>query len=248
MTLKRKIVPILILLASTQAFGFAVVLTTDMSKLKIEMAELDKDHVLVAWEKLPGAHPAGAMVYRKNELHSETDYFAVGGGGLFAIIDHGGRHRSFSVVADDPEHPEHMFVADREVDIADLKAKYDAYENVGTAAETKPVIEAQLTAKAADTDKACGSHIVPQIHWAGFTKASKINLAKQAIGVLEALEATCADKDYRAVVKAMTSMTVDFTPGSELQLTHTNAALSVVFGETNYNPRESAAQLLKKQL
>jgi hypothetical protein len=245
-TLKSKLLA-LIALGTTPALASGVVLTTDLSKLRIEMVDLpDHVHAIVAWQNLPGPRPSGAMVYQQDQSDSETRYFAVGGGGLFAIIDHGGRHRSFSVIADDPAHPERMIVESRDVELATLQAKYDAFENIAPAKETKPVIEANVTAAAAQTDKACGGHLAPQIRWAGFT--GKLGLAKQAVSILEALETACADKDYRAVARTLTALTVDFKADSALQLAHTGTTLSVVIGDTSFNPRESAEILIKKQL
>jgi hypothetical protein len=242
----------LTLVASTQAFGFSALLRSDTSKLEIEIADLpgSRDRFVVAWKNLPGPTPSGAMIYRKDEGQSESHYFAVGGGGLFAIVDHGARRRhGFAVVADDPAHPEAMFVDSREVDVPALMAKYAAFENIAGAAETQPVIEATLTARAAQLDKTCRGHLAPQVRWADFTKPGKLAFAKQAISILDAIEAACTDKDYRAAVARVTALSVGFqADGGALQLSHSGTTLAVVLSDTSFNPRESAALWLKDKL
>src|SRR5262245_12751575 len=105
-------------------------LTSDTARTRIEIAHVpgQKDARYVAWDEVPGGVPAGAMVYRADRGSDETRYFAVGGGGHFAIVDSGMRTLVagtvvpvFEIVIDDPAHPLRMRLdTARKVDTAAL--------------------------------------------------------------------------------------------------------------------------------
>lgn len=249
---------VVILLGSTRMASAQVVLTSDASPLQITVADHPsgnaKNMVLVAWDHLPGPVASGAMVYSKDEASSETRYFAIGGGGLFSITVWGRRPLTKGVralvVIDDPAHPV-AFRADpdQKVDTARLLARYHAFENVAPPGEAKPVIQAAITVKVTETNKACGGAITPQIRWADFDKPGKTALAKQTISVLEAIASACADKDYRIELAKLRDLRVGFSDrAADLKLEKTGNALSVVFSDTSFNPREVARAWLEKNL
>lgn len=234
------------------ASGFAVVLTNDLERATITIADYpgQRDVLVVAWQDVPGVTPAsGAMIYRRDRSADETRYFAIGGGGRFSIIDRG-RSRLiratttpvFDVVSDDPRQ-RIAFVADtsKPVDVPALLARYEAFENVAAPGETRAAIEAAVTAKAAQANRACGSQLVPALQWKTFATRESARLAKQAVSILEAIEAVCADKDYAAAVRAVRELRVDYqADAGALRLERTGAVLAVRLGDTSFNPRETA--------
>jgi hypothetical protein len=241
------------------AFGFAVVLTNDIEQAKITIADYpgQRDVLVVTWQGVPGVTPAsGAMIYRRERSASETRYFAIGGGGRFTIIDRG-RSRLirgtatavFDVVSD--EHKPLAFVADasQSIDVPALLARYDAFENVAAAGETKASIDAAVATKAAQTNRACGSQLVPRLQWKAFSTPASARLAKQAVSILESIEAMCADKDYAEAVRTLRELRVDYqADAGALRLERAGATLTVRFSATSFNPRETARIWLTDQL
>lgn len=251
----------LLLLAGSAhaAPAFGVVLTNDSTKIRIAIADLpgSKDLFLVTWDDLPGASAAGAMVFYRDQGRAETRYFAVGGGGPFAIVDRG-RHTLiggtlvavYDLVQRDPDHPTRLVAsAGKALDPAAMLARYAAFEHVGVAGEARPALEAAVASAAAHAGKTCSARLGAQVEWAGFAKAGKLALAKQAVAIFEALEALCGDKDYRAAVQALTAVRVELrADAAGLELKTDGAALTATLGDTSYNPRESARLWLENHL
>lgn len=238
--------------------GFAVALTNDVEHAKITVADVpgQRDLLVVAWQDVPGVTPAsGAMIYAADRDASEARYFAVGGGGRFSLI--GGRGRrgpgprvGFQVVSDDPKRPLVVIGDTREpVDVPALLAQYGAFENIAAPGEARTVIDAAIAAKAAQTNHACGSQIAPKVAWKSFATPASARLAKQAVSVLEAIEAACADKDYAAAVRSVRELRVDYqADGGALKLERTPSALAVRLSDTSFNPRETARVWLTDHL
>jgi hypothetical protein len=236
----------------------SVVLGNDATHTRITIAELPgvRDTYAVAWQDVPGVVPAtGAMIFSRDRGDSETRYTAVGGGGLFAIVDRGGEHlirgtaMSIAwVVSDDPAHPLEVVVEPANVDVPALLAKYAAYENIAAPGEARPAIEAAIAATAARADHACGSHLAVALDWTSFGSPS-LSRAKQAASILEAIATACADKDYAAAVRGLHEVRVDYkATGGALRLETTGGALAVHLSDTSWNPRETAAIWLKDHL
>jgi hypothetical protein len=233
------------------ASGFAVVLTNDAEHTKITVADYPghRDLLVVAWQDVPGVTPAsGAMIYHADRSTSETRYFAIGGGGRFSLVG-GGRSRwgrgtrsVFDVVSDDPQHP--LVVAgdpSQTVDVPALLAQYGAFEHIAAPGETTGVIDAAVAAQAAQTNRACGSQIAARLQWKAFATSESVRLAKQTVSILEAIEASCADKDYAAAVRGVRELRVDYqADAGALGLERTGATLAVRLSDTSFNPRETA--------
>jgi hypothetical protein len=256
----RNLLALMILVGSAHAAAaFGVVLTNTTSKTRIEIVDLpdSKDLFLVTWEALPGAIPAGAMVFYKDQGSNETRYFAVGGGGVLSIVDRGGHTLIsgtivpvYDVISHDPDHPAKMVVeSGNKLDANVMLAKYGAFEHVAAPSESKAAIEAAVGSAAARLNKTCGAHVAPQLDWDTFVKANKLALAKQAIAIFEALEPLCTDKDYRAGVQALSSVRVEWkTDAGGLALKTGGATLTATFSEASFNPRETAHQWLTNHL
>src|SRR5690348_4221153 len=239
--------------------GFAVALTNDVEHAKLTVAELpgQPDVLVVAWQDLPGVTPAsGAMIYKAERGSSEVRYFAIGGAGHFALLERWrvrrgyGPHVGFDIISDDPKRPLVVTGDTRKpVDVPALLAQYAAFENVAPPGEARTVTDAAIAARAAQTNRACGSQLTPKVQWKAFSTPEAARLAKQAISILEALEAACADKDYATAVRAVRELRVDYQPdGGALRLERTGAALAVRFSDTSYNPRETARAWLTDHL
>src|SRR5262249_48255938 len=151
----RCVVALIVVLGLTRgAFGFGVVLTTEVAKTRIEIVDLPGggDLFLVGWDDLPGASPSGAMVYYRDQAPRETRYFAVGGGGVFSIVDRGQRTLVngtivpiYDLVQRDPDHPLRMRVeSGSRLNPAALQAKYDAFEHVAAPSEGQSAIDAAV--------------------------------------------------------------------------------------------------------
>jgi hypothetical protein len=256
----RNLLALLVVVGSAHAAAaFGVVLTNTTSKTRIEMVDLpdSKDLFLVTWEALPGAIAAGAMVFYKDQGGSETRYFAVGGGGLFAIVDRGSRTLIsgtvvpvYDVIARDPDHPTKMVVEPGgRLDVNAMLARYGAFEHVAVAREDKAAIDAAIGNAAAHANKTCSAHVAPQIDWDTFTRVNKLALAKQAIAIFEALEPMCVDKDYRAAVQALSALRVEWKPDAGgLALRTSGPTLTATFSDASFNPRETAHQWLTNHL
>jgi hypothetical protein len=237
------------------ASGFAVVLLNEAEHARITVADYpgQRDVVVVSWQDVPGVTPAsGAMVYRADG-NRPTRYFAIGGGGRFALIEHGrGRwsRSAFDVVSDDPDRPLAM-VGDtnQRVDVPALLAQYGAFENIAAADEPRPVIEAAIAAKAAQANQACKSQIAAKLQWQTFASPASVRLAKQAVSILQAIEAVCGDKDYAAAVRGVRELRVDYqADAGALRLERTGATLAVRLSDTSFNPRETAQRWLTDHL
>ena len=256
----RNLLALMILVGSAHAAAaFGVVLTTTTAKTRIEILDLPdaKDLYLVTWEALPGATPAGAMVFYKDQGSSETRYFAVGGGGVFSIVDRGGRTLIsgtvvpvYDVIARDPDHPTKMVVeSGNKLDANVMLAKYGAFEHVATPGESKAAIDAAVGSAAARLNKTCGAHVAPQLDWDTFTRANKLALAKQAVAIFEALEPLCNDKAYRAAVVALSAVRVEWkADAGGLALKTGGATLTATFSDASFNPRETAHQWMTNHL
>jgi hypothetical protein len=209
---------------------------------------------VVAWQDVPGVTPAsGAMVYR-SDGGRPARYLAIGGGGRFALIEHGrgwGRGRAvFDVVSDDPDRPLAMVGDARQtVDVPALLAQYGAFENIAAADEPRAVIEAAIAAKAAQANQACKSQIVAKPQWQTFASPASVRLARQTVSILQAIEAACGDKDYAAAVRAVRELRVDYqADAGALRLERTGAVLAVRLSDTSFNPRETAQRWLTDHL
>ena len=175
----------------TFLMGLLVALVSDTAPARLEIAELPGGVFLVGWDELQGS---GALAFQREQGADETRYLPIGGG-PFAILDRGRRTLVagtsvpvFEIVID-ADHPERMRLdVGRKVDVAALTAKYEAFEHVAPPGESKSAIEAAITTELARANKACGGKLAPSIDWAAFGKAQR--LAKQAIGILEALAST----------------------------------------------------------
>jgi hypothetical protein len=239
------------------ASGFAVVLLNEAEHARITVADVpgQRDVVVVAWQDVPGVTPAsGAMAYRADGNHPAR-YLAIGGGGRFALIEHGrgrwGRGTAaFDVVSDDPDRPLAMVSDSRQsVDVPALLAQYAAFENIAAADEPRAVIEAAIAAKAAQANQACKSQIVARLQWQTFASPASVRLAKQAVSILQAIEAVCGDKDYAAAIRAVRELRVDYqADAGALRLERTGAALAVRLGDASFNPRETAQRWLTDHL
>ncbi|HEY1550231.1 MAG TPA: hypothetical protein VGG28_20525 [Kofleriaceae bacterium] len=238
--------------------ALTVVLGNAATHTRITIAELPgvRDTYAVAWQDVPGVVPAtGAMIYSRDRGDDETRYFAVGGGGLFAIVDRGGAHlirgTAMSIawiVSDDPAHPLEVVVEPTNVDAPALLAKYAAYENIAAPGEARAAVETAITAHEARVDRACGSHLAVTVEWASFG-AANLARAKQAASILEAIETSCSDKDYATAVRALHELHVDYkASGGALRLETASGTLAAHFSDTSWNPRETAASWLKDHL
>jgi len=242
------------------ASGFAVVLTNDVEHARITVADYpgQRDVVVVAWQDVPGVTPAsGAMIYRADGDSHPARYFAVGGGGRFALIEHGRGRRSrgaiapsFDVVSDDPQRPLAMAPdSSQRVDAPALLAQYGAFENIAAADEPRTVIDAAIAARLAQANQACGSRITAKLQWQTFATPASARLAKQAVSILQAIEAVCGDKDYAAAVRGVHELRVDYqADAGALRLERTGATLAVRFSDTSFNPRETAQRWLTDHL
>ena len=254
------VLAVLALASTPAAAAFTVMLANDSTHTRVTIAEVPgaRDAFVVAWQDIPGTTPAtGAMVYYREHGDSETRWLAVGGGGLFSIIDRGWGHlrrgtavATAYVISDDPAHP--LVLADTEatsVDVPALLAKYAAFENIAARGEPRSAIEAAITAKTAQTNRACGSHVAAKLDWKSFATPASLALAKQTISIFEAIEHQCGDKDYAAAVQAMREVRVDYqADGGALRLDKTGGVLGVHLSDTSWNPRETAAVWLKDHL
>jgi len=244
---------------SAHASGFAVVLTNDVEHTRITVADYPghPDVLLVAWQDVPGVTPAsGVMIYSADRSNSETRYFAIGGGGYFALVggERGRRsrmaHLAFEVVSDDPKHPL-VVIADTKqtVDVAALLAQYAAFENIAAPDEAGAAIDAAVAARAAQANKACGSQIAAKLQWKTFTTPASVRAAKQARSILEAIEEACHDKDYAAAMRGVRELRVDYqADAGALRLERTGSVLAVRLSETSFNPRETARVWLTSHL
>lgn len=239
--------------------GFAVALTNEIEHAKITVAELpgQRDVLVVAWRDVPGVTPAsGAMIYQADRGSNETRYFAIGGGGHFALVERWRGRRGhgpwigFDVISDDPKRPISVTGDARQpVDVPALLAQYDAFENIAAPGEARTVIDAAIAAKAAQTNRACGSQIAPKLAWKTFATPASGRLAKQAVSILEALEAACSDKDYAAAIRGVRELRVEYQAGAgALRLERTGAVLAVRLSDTSFNPRETARAWLTDHL
>jgi hypothetical protein len=248
---------LVVLIASTRvASAFTAVLTSDTTKTRIEVTDLPgaEGKLLVGWDDVPGT-PAGALVFTTDHGASETRYFAIGGG-PFSIIDRGGRTlvagtvvQVFDIITSDADHPLRLKVAlGRDVKLAALTAKYNAFEHVAAATETRAAIETAVTARATQVNKTCGSKLATRVQWPGFTKASRLVQAKQAIAVLDAIDTLCADVDYRTAIQRLKTMQVEWGGAKASLFAVRKDVLVVSFGDATFNPREAAAAWLTDQL
>jgi hypothetical protein len=239
--------------------GFAVALTNDVEHARLTVAEVpgQPDVLVVAWQDVPGVTPAaGAMIYKAERGSSEVRYFAIGGGGRFSLVERWrarrghGPHVGFDVISDDPDRPLAVLGdARKPVDVPALLAQYAAFEHIAPPGEARSVTEAAIAARAAQVNRACGSQVTPRVQWKTFASPEAARLAKQAVSILEALEAACADKDYATAVRTVRELRVDYqADGGALHLERTGAALAVRLSDTSYNPRETARAWLTDHL
>lgn len=247
---------VLVLAQARVASAFTAVLVSDTVKTKLEVTDLPgaQGKLLIGWDELAGV-PAGALVFTIDQGSSETRYFAVGGGPL-SLVDRGGRTlvggtvvQVFDVITTDPEHPLRLKVAlGRDVNVAALTAKYNAYERVAAANETRAQIETAIATRTTQVNKACATKLATRVQWASFTKASKLAHAKQAIAVLDAIETTCADVDYRTALQRIKTVQIDWHGAAASTFAVRKDVLAVTLGDASFNPRETAAAWLIDQL
>jgi hypothetical protein len=249
-----------IVTGARRAHAVEVVLVDRTSQATVAMADHPGDGsgntVVVAWDHAPGEVAAGAMMFRRERRGDRTSYVAIGGGPIL-IVDRGSRTLVagtavpvFEVAfAKDWDHPVAMVVSqDAKPDVAALLGRYRAYEHVAGDREGKGEIETAIRAQLAQTGAACKGALRADVAWVEFERAGQLALAKQAVGLLEAMAAACADRDFREAIARIRSLRVGYRADGALQLAARGTDVAAVLSPTSFNPRETARRWIKDNL
>jgi hypothetical protein len=249
-----------IVVAGRSALALEVVLVDPTSQATVAMADYPGDRsgntVVVAWDNAPGDPPAGAMMFRRERHGSRTSYAAIGGGPIL-IVDRG-RHTVVSgtsvpvfevAFARDWDHPVQMVASqDTRLDIATLIGRYRAYEHIAVDREGKGEIDTAIRAQLARTSTACKAALRTEVAWAEFERAGQVALAKQTVGLLEAMATACSDRDYQKAISKLRGLHVGYRADGPLELAVRGPDVAASISPTSFNPRETAVRWIKDNL
>jgi len=242
------------------ALAVEVVLVDRTSQATVAMADYPGDPsgntVVAAWDKAPGNPASGAIVLRR-ERHSErTNYLPIGGAPIL-IVDRG-YHTLVSgtsvpvfevAFAKDWDHPVMMVVSqDAKVDVAKLVGRYQAYEHIAADREGKGEIDTAIRAQLANTNTVCKGSLRTEVAWTEFERARQVALAKQTVGLLEALASSCSDRAYQEAIGKLRTLHVGYRADGALDLATKGPDLAAAMSPTSFNPRETAQRWIKDNL
>lgn len=248
-----------IIVSGRSAFAIEVVLVDRTSQATVAMADYPEDKtgntVVVAWDHAPGDVPAGAMMFRRERHGSDTTYVAIGGGPIL-IVDRG-RHTLVSgtsvpvfevAFARDWDHPVQMVASDIKLDIATLVGRYRTYEHIAGDREGKGDIDTAIRAQLARTNTACKGALRTDIAWTEFERASQLALAKQTVGLLEAMASKCSDRDYQDAISKLRILHIGYRADGALDLVTKGSDVAALLSSKSFNPRETAVRWIKDKL
>jgi hypothetical protein len=249
-----------IVVAGRSAFAVEVVLVDRTSQATVAMADYPGDKsgntVVVAWDNAPGDLPTGAMMFRRERHSGSTTYVAIGGGPIL-IVDRG-RHTLVSgtsvpvfevAFAKDWDHPVPMVASqDIKLDIATLVGRYRTYEHVAGDREGKGEIDTAIHAQLAQTNTACKGSLRTDVAWTEFERAGQIALAKQTVGLLEAMASSCSDRDYRDAISKLRGLRIGYRADGALDLAVKGSDVVASISPKSFNPRETALRWIKDNL
>jgi hypothetical protein len=249
-----------IIVSGRSAFAVEVVLVDRTSQATVAMADYPGDRtgntVVVAWDHAPGEPSTGAMMLRRERHGSDTTYVAIGGGPVL-IVDRG-RHTLvagtsvpvFEVAfAKDWDHPVQMVVSqDIKLDVATLVGRYRTYEHIAGDREGKGDIDTAIRAQLARTNTACKGSLRTDVAWTEFERAGQVALAKQAVGLLEAMASSCSDRDYQDAISKLRSLHIGYRADGALDLATKGSDVAALISPNSFNPRETAVRWIKDKL
>jgi hypothetical protein len=249
-----------IVISGRSALALEVVLVDRTSQATVAMADYPGDKsgntVVVAWDNAPGDVAAGAMMFRRERHDSRTAYVAIGGGPVL-IVDRG-RHTLvagtsvpvFEVAfAKDWDHPVQMVASpDTKLDIATLVGRYRTYEHIAGDREGKGQIDTAIRAQLAQTNIACKGSLRMDVAWTEFERAGQVALAKQTVGLLEALASSCADRDFKDAISKLQRLHIGYRADGALELAIKGSDVAASISPNSFNPRETARHWIKDNL
>ena len=242
------------------AFAVEVVLVDRTSQATVAMADYPGDQggntVVVAWDHAPGEVPAGAMMFRRERHGSRTAYVPIGGGPVL-IVDRGG-HMLVSgtsvpvfevAFARDWDHPV-LMVASQDIkpDIATLVGRYRTYEHIAGDREGKGEIDTAIHAQLGRTNTACKGSLRADVAWTEFERAGQVALAKQTVGLLEAMASACSDRDYQDAIAKLRGLHIGYRADGALDLATQGSDVVASISPNSFNPRETAVRWIKDKL
>ncbi len=249
-----------IVVAGRSAFAVEVVLVDRTSNTTVAMADYPGDRtgntVVVAWDDAPGGQPAGAMMFRRERHGDDTAYVAIGSGPIL-IVDRGDRTLVSGTIvpvfevafARDWDHEVPMVVSrDRKLDVATLIERYRAYEHIAGDREGKSKIETAIRAQLAQTNTACNGSLRTDVAWTEFERAGQIVLAKQTVGLLEAMASKCVDRDYKVAIGKLRALRISYRADGALDLAVKGSDVAASISPSSFNPRETAIRWIKDNL
>lgn len=249
-----------IVVCARTAFAVEIVLVDRTSQATVAMADYPGDRsgntVVVAWDHAPGDPSAGAMMFRRERHSASTTYVAIGGGPIL-IVDRG-RHTLVSgtsvpvfevAFAKDWDHPVQMVASqDTKVDVATLVGRYRTYEHIAGDREGKGEIDTAIRAQLANTNTACKASLHTDVAWAEFERAGQLALAKQTIGLLEAMASACSDRDYKDAIAKLRGLHIGYRADGALDLATRGSEVVASISPNSFNPRETAVRWIKNNL
>lgn len=252
---------VLVLVVSARsALALEVVLVDRTSKATVTMADYPEDKtgntLVVSWDNGPGEVPAGAMMFRRERHDTRTAYIAIGSGPVL-IIDRGYHTlvagtavAVFEVAfAKDWDHPIQMVASqDAKIDVAALLARYRAFEHIAGDREGKADIDKAIRTQLAQTNTACKGALTTDLAWTEFERARQVALAKQTVGLLEALASACSDHDFQDAIAKLRRLHIGFQADGKLELTGKSPDISASFSPNSFNPREITKRWIKENL
>ena len=242
------------------ALALGIVLVDRTSQATVAMADDPQDSsgntVIVAWDNAPGDPAQGAMMFRRERHDSRTTYVAIGGGPIL-VVDRG-RHTLVSgtsvpvfevAFARDWDHPVQMVASqDIKLDVAALIGRYRVYEHIAADREGKAEIDTAIRAQLARTNTACKGALRTDVGWTGFERAGHLALAKQTVGLLEAMASSCSDRDYQGAIAKLRVLHIGHRADGPLDLATRGPDVAASISPKSFNPRETAVRWIKDHL
>ena len=246
--------------SARSALAVEVVLNDRTSKATVTMADYPEDKtgntVVASWDNGPGEVPAGAMMFRRERHDERTLYIAIGSGPIMIVdsgyhtLASGSAVAVFEVsFAKDWDHPLKMVASqDAKVDVAALLARYGTFEHIAGDREARADIDKAIRTQLAQTNTTCKGSLTTDIAWAEFERAHEIALAKQTVGVLEAMANACSDHDFQNAIAKLRKLHIGFQADGKFELTGKSPDISASFSPKSFNPREITKRWIKENL
>jgi hypothetical protein len=203
--------------AAAERFAF----TTEAGGLRLTFVSQDgrAERFYGAWDGLPGATPAGAALFEREEKGTRVRLTPIGGGAPFWLgtegqkaLVRGSTVPTWQLRAEGRAPISLVPVTEAVEDPAAVIAAYRRAHDLPTEPLPRARVQAMLDEEAKALRAACGAKLKLELDWPGFERAGQGALPIVGRGLLGALRGLCDDKDYREAIGRLERVFLKYLP------------------------------------